>query len=86
MHSFYYLSSSLMAINFVRESPTDSVLSTLPLTLNKELRNNLLEARTFNNADLRHWHVLNAITCRRSAQPCGALLTRGIAPVPNQPY
>ena len=36
-----------MTINFIRVSPTGSVLSTLPLTPDEELRNNLLEAGTF---------------------------------------
>jgi len=43
-----------MAINFIRVSPTGSVPSTLPLTPDRELRDNLLEARTLNNANL--WH------------------------------
>jgi len=50
-----------MAINFIRVSPTGSVPSTLPLTPDEELRNNLLEARTFDDPNLQHWHVLNAI-------------------------
>ena len=50
-----------MAINFIRVSPTGSVLSTQPLTYDGELRDNLSEARTYDDADLRHWHVLNAV-------------------------
>ena len=68
MHSFHHLSSSLMAINFISVSPTGSVPSKLPLTPHKELWNNLLEARTFDDADLWHWHVLNAIYRRLSRQ------------------
>jgi hypothetical protein len=36
-----------MAINFIRVSPTGSVLSTQPLTRDGELQNNLLEAQTY---------------------------------------
>jgi hypothetical protein len=45
LHSFfYYLLLSLIAINFIRRSPTGFVLSTLPLTPNKELGKDLLQA------------------------------------------
>jgi hypothetical protein len=43
-----------MAINFIRVSPTGSVLSTQPLTYDEELQDNLLEAQTYDDADLRH--------------------------------
>jgi hypothetical protein len=39
-----------MAINFIRVSPTGSVLS----TYDEELQDNLLEAQTYDDADLRH--------------------------------
>jgi hypothetical protein len=51
-----------MAINFVRISPTGSVPSTLPFTHDQELENDLVQALSYkDNADLRHWHVFNAI-------------------------
>jgi hypothetical protein len=46
-----------MAINFIRISPTGSVLSTLPLTHDDELQGDLSKASTYDDADLRHWHV-----------------------------
>ena len=42
-----FVSPSLIAINFIRVNPTGSVLSTLPLTPDEELQNNLLETKTF---------------------------------------
>jgi hypothetical protein len=50
-----------MAINFIRVNPTGTVLSTHPLTYDEEFRNNLLKAQTYDDADLRHWDVLNAV-------------------------
>ena len=52
VHSFHYLLSSHMDINFIRVSPTGYVRSTQPLTYNKELKDNLLEASTITNANL----------------------------------
>jgi hypothetical protein len=46
-----------MAINFIRVSPTGSVPSTQPLKYDEELRNNLLETQTYDDADLRHWDI-----------------------------
>jgi hypothetical protein len=57
-----------MAINFIRVSPTGSIPSIKPLTSDKELQNNLLEVRTYDDADLRHWYVLNAIYRRLSRE------------------
>jgi hypothetical protein len=63
VHSFFHhLASSLMAINFIRISPTGSVPSTLPLTHDQKLENDHLQALSYkDDADLRHWHVLNDI-------------------------
>jgi hypothetical protein len=47
-----------MATNFICVSPTESVPSTHFLMHDEELRDNLLEARPYDDADLRHWHVL----------------------------
>jgi hypothetical protein len=59
VHSFFHhLSSSLMAINFVRISPMGSVPSTQPLTHDEKLQDDLSEASTYDGADRRHWHVL----------------------------
>jgi hypothetical protein len=46
-----------MAINFIRVSPTGSILGTQLLTHDEELQNTLLEARMYDNPDLRHQHV-----------------------------
>jgi hypothetical protein len=53
-----------MAINFIRVSPTGSTLSSTqqPLTFDKELQKDLEVAGCYRyDADLRHWHVLNAV-------------------------
>lgn len=57
-----------MAINFIRVSPTGFILSRQPLTYDEERWDNLLEARTYDDADLRHWYVLNAVYRRLSQQ------------------
>ena len=57
-----------MDINFIRVSPTGSVRSTQPLTYDKELEDELSETSTFNDADLRHWNVLNVVYRRLSRQ------------------
>jgi hypothetical protein len=49
-------------------SPTSFILSTQPLTYYEELRNNLLEAQTYDDGDLRHWDVLNAVYRRLMRQ------------------
>jgi hypothetical protein len=75
---FHHLSSSLMAINFVRISPTGSVPSTLPLTDDDELQGDLSKANTYEDVDLQHWHILNAIY-RRLTRPGRTELTTGSA-------
>jgi hypothetical protein len=62
------LSSSHIAINFVCISLTGSVLSTRPLTHDKELQHDLSEAITYDNADLQHGHFLNAVYRQLSRQ------------------
>jgi hypothetical protein len=57
-----------MAIDFIRISPTGSVPSTLPLTHDEELQGDLSKASTYDDADLRYWHVLNAIYRRLTRQ------------------
>ena len=57
-----------MDINFIRVSPTGYVRSTQPLTYDEKLEDDLSEASTFNDADLRHWSVLNAVYRRLSRQ------------------
>jgi hypothetical protein len=67
--SFHHLLSSLIAINFIHVSSTGSLPSTLPFAHDNELEKDLVQALHYmDDADLRHWHVLNTIYRRLSRQ------------------
>ena len=50
-----------MGINFISVSPIGSVRSTQPLTHDEKFEDSLSEAGTYDDSDLWHFYVLNAV-------------------------
>jgi hypothetical protein len=68
MHPLFYHLSSLWPSLHPRVGPTGSVCNTHPLTQDEELQDNLLETLIYDDADLHHLHILNAVYRRFSRQ------------------